>query len=46
MFSQFGLPELLIILAIVVLLFGIGRIRKIADELGNGIRSFRAGLKG
>lgn len=42
---SFGLPELLIILAIVVLLFGVGRIGKIAGELGKGIRSFRDGLK-
>lgn len=41
-----GLPELLIILFIVVLIFGIGRISKVAGELGSGIRSFREGLKG
>jgi sec-independent protein translocase protein TatA len=46
MFTQFGVPELLIVLAIVVLLFGVGRIGKIANELGHGIRSFRDGLKG
>jgi sec-independent protein translocase protein TatA len=46
MFTQLGAPELLIILAIVVLLFGVGRVGKIAGELGNGIRSFRDGLKG
>jgi len=40
-----GLPELLIILLVIVLLFGPGRIGKIAGELGNGIRSFRDGLK-
>jgi sec-independent protein translocase protein TatA len=35
-----------IILVIVILLFGVGRIGKIAGELGSGIRSFREGLKG
>lgn len=40
-----GIPELLIILLVIVLLFGPGRIGKIAGELGNGIRSFRDGLK-
>lgn len=42
-----GLPrgaEWIIILIIVVLLFGPGRIGKIAGELGKGIRSFREGL--
>ncbi len=46
MFTQFGVPELLIVLAIVVLLFGVGRIGKIAGELGKGIRSFKDGIKG
>lgn len=41
-----GLPELAIILVIVILLFGVGRIGKIAGELGSGIRSFRQGLQG
>ncbi len=42
-----GLPrgsEWIIILLIVILLFGPGRIGKIAGELGKGIRSFREGL--
>ena len=41
-----GTPELLVILVIVLLLFGVGRIGKIAGELGEGIRSFREGLSG
>jgi sec-independent protein translocase protein TatA len=39
-----GLPELLIILVVVLLLFGPGRIAKIAGELGKGIRSFKDGV--
>jgi sec-independent protein translocase protein TatA len=39
-----GLPELLIILVVVLLLFGPGRIAKIAGELGKGIRSFKDGI--
>lgn len=38
---RLGPTELLIILVIVVLLFGVGRIGKIAGELGTAIRSFR-----
>ena len=44
--KDFGLPELLIILVLVILLFGIGRISKVAGELGKGIRSFKDGLNG
>jgi sec-independent protein translocase protein TatA len=36
-----GLPELIIILIVILLLFGPGRIAKIAGELGKGIRSFK-----
>ncbi len=43
---DFGLPELLIILVIVIVLFGPGRIGKVAGELGKGIRSFKDGLEG
>lgn len=46
MFRTLGLPELLVVLVIVLLIFGAGRIGKIAGELGSGIRSFREGLQG
>jgi sec-independent protein translocase protein TatA len=42
-----GLPrgaEWIFILLIVILLFGPGRIGKIAGELGRGIKAFRDGL--
>ena len=39
-----GPTELIIILVIVIVLFGAGRISKIAGELGQGIREFRKGL--
>ncbi|NOY99660.1 MAG: twin-arginine translocase TatA/TatE family subunit [Chloroflexi bacterium] len=39
-----GPTELIIVLVIVVLLFGAGRISKIAGELGSGIRAFKEGL--
>jgi sec-independent protein translocase protein TatA len=44
MFTRFGPLELIILLVIVVLLFGPGRIGKIAGEIGKGIKSFRDGL--
>jgi sec-independent protein translocase protein TatA len=39
-----GTPELLIILVIVLLIFGVGRVSRIGSELGQGIREFRKGL--
>lgn len=46
MFTRFGIEELLILLLIILILFGPGRISKIAGELGQGIRNFKAGLSG
>lgn len=42
---RFGPTELILVIVIIVLLFGVGRISKIAGELGSGIRSFRKGLQ-
>lgn len=39
------LPELIIILVIIILLFGVGRVTKIGGELGSAIKSFRKGIK-
>jgi sec-independent protein translocase protein TatA len=41
-----GVPELIIILVVVVLLFGPRRLGEVAGELGKGIRNFREGLAG
>lgn len=45
MFQSFGAPELLIILAIVVVLFGATRIGDIGKGIGRGIREFRREVK-
>lgn len=46
MLRNFGPAELLIILLIVIVLFGVGRLGKIGAELGKGIRNFRQALSG
>lgn len=40
-----GTPELIIILIVVLLIFGPGRIVKVSRELGASIRQFKQGLE-
>lgn len=40
-----GGPELIIILVVVLLLFGVGRVSKIGGELGSAVANFRRGLQ-
>ncbi len=42
---NFGPTELIIILLIAVLLFGVGRLGRLGGELGKGIREFRRGIQ-
>lgn len=46
MFGPFGLPELLIILVIVVVIFGASKLPQLGKGLGEGISNFRDGIKG
>ena len=39
-----GLAEIIIVLVIIILLFGPGRISKIAKELGASLSAFKEGL--
>lgn len=41
---QLGPTELIIILVIVLLLFGVGRVSRIGGELGGAVANFRKGL--
>ncbi len=44
MFSNIGLPEILIVLVIVLLLFGAKRIPEIAGSMGKGITEFKRNM--
>ena len=44
--GNLGTTELILILAVVVLLFGVGRVSRIGGEMGSAIREFRKGLRG
>ena len=50
MFGSIGIPELIIILVIILLLFGASRLPEIGRGLGKGIKNFkestREGAKG
>ena len=41
-----GMPELLIILLIIIVLFGARKIPDLAKGLGEGIRNFKTGMHG
>jgi sec-independent protein translocase protein TatA len=43
---EIGIPELLIILVIVLILFGPSRLAGVGSALGQSIREFSQGLKG
>lgn len=46
MMAGLGMPELLIILVIILVLFGSRRIPDLAKGLGEGIRNFKTGIRG
>lgn len=44
-FGPFGVPEMLVVLLILVLLFGATRLPQIGRGIGEGIRNLKSGLK-
>ncbi len=44
MIPRLGLPEILVILAIVILIFGANRLPQLGKGLGHSIRNFKNGL--
>lgn len=40
-----GLPEMLVILAIVILIFGANRLPELGRGIGAGIKNFKSGMK-
>jgi len=43
---SFGAPELLVILVIVVLIFGVGKLPEVGAGIGEAIREFRKAMSG
>jgi len=46
MLGGIGMPELLIILVIVLIIFGASKLPQIGEGLGKGIRSFKKNISG
>lgn len=45
LFGPIGLPEMLIILVIIVLIFGASRLPEIGKGIGQGIKNFKSSVK-
>ena len=43
--GQFGWPEILIIMVIVILIFGVGKVADVGPALGKAISGFRQAVK-
>jgi sec-independent protein translocase protein TatA len=43
--GRIGLPELLIILAIIIVIFGANRLPGLGKGIGSAIRNFKEGIK-
>jgi sec-independent protein translocase protein TatA len=41
-----SIPNLILILLIVLILFGAGKLPKVMGDIGKGIKNFRTGIKG
>ncbi|MEN6331129.1 MAG: twin-arginine translocase TatA/TatE family subunit [Smithella sp.] len=41
-----GVPELLIVLVIIVIIFGVGKLPEIGSALGKGIKNFKKSING
>ena len=44
MFSNLGMPEILLILVVVLLIFGAKRLPEVGSSIGKGIREFKRSL--
>lgn len=46
MFKSFGVPEIILILVIILIFFGVGKLPQVGAALGKGMRAFRRGQSG
>ena len=46
MFGRFGIWEIVLILVIILIIFGVGKLPQVGSALGKGLRSFKKGQAG
>jgi sec-independent protein translocase protein TatA len=46
MFQRFGIWEILLILVIILIVFGVGKLPQVGNAIGKGIRAFKRGQSG
>jgi sec-independent protein translocase protein TatA len=46
MFGKFGIWEIVLILVIVLIIFGVGKLPQVGGAIGKGLRAFKKGQSG
>jgi sec-independent protein translocase protein TatA len=46
MFGKLGIWEIVLILVIILIIFGVGKLPQVGNAIGKGIRSFKRGQSG
>jgi sec-independent protein translocase protein TatA len=46
MFGKFGIWEIVLILVIILIIFGVGKLPQVGGAIGKGIRAFKKGQAG
>lgn len=46
MLPQIGMPELVVLLVIIIIIFGVGKLPEVGGALGKAIREFRQASEG
>lgn len=46
MFGRFGIWEIVLILVIILIVFGVGKLPQVGNAIGKGLRAFKKGQSG
>ena len=46
MFAKFGIWEIVLILVIILIIFGVGKLPQVGNAIGKGLRAFKRGQSG